>query len=311
MNEHQLISRFLAPFSRGSGVVLGPGDDAALVRPRRGQLLCVTTDALREGVHFGPLFRPKEIGYKALAVNLSDLAAMGATPRWFTVALEVVPGIAPARITAMAQGMASLAATHRCALVGGNVTRGEALCLTICALGEVPPARALRRDGLRPGDLIAVSGNLGSAALGLRLLGRGIRRGAEAQLMPQPRIALGRAALGLASAAIDVSDGLAQDLGHMVRLSGCGAELWADSLPMSPAVRRRDDRLALCLQGGEDYELCFGVPPARWERLRRRARDLRTRLTVIGEVKKGHELRLASTRGELARPLVARGFAHI
>jgi thiamine-monophosphate kinase len=326
LNEHDLIARFLRPFATGSSspaergrvgvyarvarVALGPGDDGALLRPSLGQLLCVTTDAVREGVHFGPLFRPHEIGHKALAVNLSDLAAMGARPRWFTVAIEVEAGVEPSRLDGIARGMARLAALHRCALVGGNVVRGDALALTLCAMGEVRPGRALRRDGLRPGDLIAVSGDLGSAALGLRLLKQGIRRGARAQLQPEPRVALGRAAGDLASAAIDVSDGLAQDLGHMLRQSGCGAELWADALPTSAAVRRRGNWLSLCLQGGEDYELCLGVPPSRWERLRRRATDLGTKLTVIGEAQRRGGLRLALSRGQRARPLVAKGFSH-
>jgi thiamine-monophosphate kinase len=292
-------------------VVLGPGDDAALLRPRSGWHLCVTTDALREGVHFGPLFRPQEIGHKALAVNLSDLAAMGASPRWFTVALEVRRGLPPSSLDGIARGMARLAAAHGCVLVGGNVIRGDALALTLCALGEVPAGLAIRRDGLQAGDLIAVSGQLGSAALGLRRLRAGSRRGAAHQLRPEPRVALGIAARGLASAAIDVSDGLARDLNRMLEASGCGAELWAESLPTTPQVRCSTDWTALCLQGGEDYELCLGVHPSRWERLRRRAERVGTRLTVIGEARQGRGLRLAEARGKRSRPLVIRGFDHI
>jgi len=292
--------------------VLGPGDDAALLRPTPGQQLCVTTDTLREGVHFGPLFRAAEIGHKALAVNLSDLAAMGARPRWFTVALEVAVGaLRPPLIDGIARGMARLAAAHRCALVGGNVTRGDRLALTLCAIGEVPPGRALRRDGLRPGDLIAVSGTLGDAALGLLRLRAGERRGAGAQLRPQPRVALGLAARGLASAAIDVSDGLARDLGHMLDASACGADIWGDALPASRAVRLRSDWLSLCLEGGEDYELCLGVKPSHRDRLQRLASALGAPLTVIGEARAGRGLRIAGGRGQRARRLVARGFDHI
>jgi thiamine-monophosphate kinase len=281
------------------------------LRPTPGWTLCVTTDSVREGVHFGPLFRPQEIGHKALAVNLSDLAAMGAQPRWFTVALEVARGFDPARLDGIARGMAKLAAAHRCVLVGGNVIRGEALALTLCALGEVPTGHALRRGGLRAGDLIAVSGRLGVAAFGLRQLQAGTRRGAVAQLWPEPRVALGIAARGLASAAIDISDGLARDLDRMLEASGCGAELWADALPTSSAVRRSGDRVSLCLEGGEDYELCLGVNRSHWEQLRGRAGRLGIPLTVVGEARRARGLRLAESRGQRSGPLTAKGFDHI
>jgi thiamine-monophosphate kinase len=272
--------------------------------------LCITTDALRDGVHFGPLFRPDEIGHKALAVNLSDLAAMGARPRWFTVALELASGFPTGRLSGIARGMSRLAAEHRCALVGGNVIRGDSLALTLCAIGEVPAEGALRRDGLHAGDLLAVSGRLGVAALGLRRLRNGSRSGAGAQLRPTPRVSLGMQARALASAAIDVSDGLARDLHRMLEASGCGATIWADGLPTAAEVRSRRDWLELCLRGGEDYELCFGVPPERWPQLRRRANTIGVDLTVIGEVRSGRGLFLAESRGSRARPLTARGFDH-
>ena len=236
---------------------------------------------------------------------------MGARPRWFTIALEVVRDLEPSTVDGIARGMARLAAAHGCVLVGGNVIRGDALALTLCALGEVPAGGALRRDRLRAGDLIAVSGQLGRAALGLRRLRNGSRHGAHAQLRPEPRVALGIAARDLASAAIDVSDGLVLDLSRMLEASGCGAELWADALPTSASVRRSGERLNLCLYGGEDYELCLGVSPSRWERLRRRAASLGTALTVIGEARRGRGLRLAKARGERSRALAAKGFDHI
>jgi thiamine-monophosphate kinase len=195
--------------------------------------------------------------------------------------------------------------------VGGNVIRGDGLALTLCALGEVPIGRALRRDGLRAGELIVVSGQLGMAALGLQRLQSGSRRDARAQLQPDPRVALGIAARGLASAAIDVSDGLARDLDRMLVASGCGAELWAAELPTTAAVRRSGDRLSLCLHGGEDYELCLGVKPSSWERLRHRAGRVGTALTVIGQARRGRGLRLAEARGQPARRLAAKGFDHI
>jgi thiamine-monophosphate kinase len=291
-------------------VVLDPGDDAAVVHAKPGRQLCITTDALRDGVHFGRLFRPEEIGHKALAVNLSDLAAMGAHPRWFTVALELPPRFSGVRLDGIARGMARLAAEHRCALIGGNVIRGDALALTLCAIGEVPAGGALRRDGLRAGDWIAVSGRLGVAAFGLKRLCAGSRLGAGAQLSPTPRVNLGVEARKLASAAIDVSDGLARDLHRMLEASGCGATIWGDKLPTTSEVRLRRDWLELCLRGGEDYELCLGVPPEHWSRLRRRADRIGVDLTVIGEARSGRGLFFGDSRGARARPLSGRGFDH-
>lgn len=311
--EFDLIERFVRHFQKaGGGLVLGPGDDGALLRPTPGRELCVTTDTVREGTHFGPRFRPAEIGHKALAVNLSDLAAMGAEPRWFLVALELPPAWIGPPLDRLAQGMARLAARYGCLLAGGNLCRAERLALTITAIGEVPPSLALRRGGLRPGDLLAVTGHLGSAALGLRRLRRGRGQGAaeRSQLRPEPRVAAGRAARGIARAAIDLSDGLAQDLGHICRASRCGAVIWATALPTIAAVARHRDRLALCLGGGEDYELLFGVPADRLLPLRRRLARVDTQLTVIGRATLGRALLLARREGGATEPLLARGWSH-
>ncbi len=197
-----------------------------------------------------------------------------------------------------------------CALVGGNITRGDRLALTITAIGEVPPKLALRRDSLLPGDVIAVTGELGSAALGLRLLKTGRRAGAEAQLRPIPRISAGEAALGLAHAAIDVSDGLAQDVSHLCERSGCGVELWADAIPMSPEVAGQPDALELSLNGGEDYELVFGLRPAKLARLQARLRALGVPLTVIGRAVRRRGVWIAPHEGKRARRLAPAGFAH-
>jgi thiamine-monophosphate kinase len=309
--EFELIERFIRPFQLHSkGLKLGPGDDAALVQPSKGLSLAVTVDTVREGVHFGPRFTAAEIGHKALAVNLSDLAAMGATPRWFLVALELPARFPSSRLDGLAKGMAALAGSEACVLAGGNVTKGDKLALTITAIGEVPPKLALRRDGLRPGDAIAVTGELGAAALGLRRLKSGARAGAEVQLRPIPRVSAGKAALGLAQAATDVSDGLAQDVSHLARSSSCGVELWADAIPMSPEVAAQPDALALCLSGGEDYELVFGVRASKLAELQSCLRQVGVPLTVIGRAVTRRGVWLAPHEGEPARRLDTAGFQH-
>ena len=310
--ECELIAAFTRalPLS-GEGVLLGPGDDAALLRPPRGQELVATVDAVVEGVHFDARFTPGDIGWKALAVNLSDLAAMGARPLWALVALAVPPGTPRTRLQGVARGLAACARRHRLAVVGGNVTRAVQLSLTVTVIGAVPPGRALRRDGARPGDLVLVSGTLGDAALGLR-------RGAPAALArrqrrPVPRLALGLALRGVASAAIDLSDGLAQDLGHLCLASGAGATLFAARLPRSRAGRSAAaalaDPLGPALRGGEDYELCVTVPPGRLGAAARAAVRAGVALTLVGEVTRRRGVRVIGPDG---RPIEAGpGFDHL
>jgi thiamine-monophosphate kinase len=311
--EFALIDRFVRHFPRsGLGLALGPGDDCALLRPASNRELCVTTDTVREGVHFDAQFTPAEIGHKALAVSLSDLAAMGAKPRWFVVALELPAHVAPAFVDGLARGMAALAGAHRCLLAGGNLCRGPGVAATVTALGEVPLGGAIRRDGLRPGDLLVATGTLGLAALGLRLLkgGRGGGEAERAQLMPRPRVAAGLTARGIATAGIDVSDGLAQDLNHLCRASGCGAKIWSGQLPVAQPVAAQRDWLSLCLEGGEDYELLLGVRPKDWGRLRRRLERSGTPATAIGEASSRPGVWLARGPGARAQRLSARGFSH-
>jgi thiamine-monophosphate kinase len=247
--------------------------------------LVATTDAVREGAHFTAAFSPQDIGHKALAVNLSDLAAMGAKPRWFLVALEIPSGLGEGRLEGVARGMAILARQHGCLLVGGNVIRGDRLGLTVTALGEVAERLALRRDALRPGDLVAVTGSLGAAALGLERLRAGRRQGTTSQRRPTPRVLAGQAALGIARAAIDLSDGLATDLGHLAQSSGVRIDLEAARLPIAPQAS-----LAMALTGGEDYELAFGVSPRRFGLLQRRLARLGLPLTVVGDARRGRGL---------------------
>ncbi|MHB8418460.1 MAG: thiamine-phosphate kinase [Myxococcales bacterium] len=313
--EFTLIERFVRHFPRrGRGLALGPGDDCAILQPSRGMELCVTTDAIVEGVHFDRRFSPEDIGHKALAVNLSDLAAMGAAPRWFLVALELPAGVPTSLLEGLARGMAPLARAHRCTLAGGNLSRARALAATVTALGEVPAGQALRRDGLRGGDVLAITGTLGSAALGRRRLRRrplAARSPLErAQLRPSPRVDAGLAARGIASCAIDVSDGLAQDLSRLCEASGCGAELWGSRLPARPEVRAERDWRELCLAGGEDYELLLGVRPGRWAALRRRIEASGSRVTEIGRAIGPPGLRLAAEPGGATRRLGGRGFSH-
>jgi thiamine-monophosphate kinase len=299
--EFELIDLFTRRMPvRGPGVVTGIGDDAAVLRAPRGELLVATVDAVMEGVHFGPGFTPADVGWKALAVNLSDVAAMGARPLWALVGLATPPGEDPARLAGVGRGLAACARAAGVTVVGGNVTSADRLSLTVTVLGSARAADILRRGGARPGDLLVVSGTLGDAALGLE-------PGAAASLVrrqrrPVARLALGRALGGLARAAIDVSDGLVQDLGHLCEASGVGAVVEVERLPLSraarAALRGRDDRWDLPLAGGEDYELLAAVPPGRLAAVRAAARRARTPLAVVGRFERGRGVRVVKGGGE-------------
>jgi thiamine-monophosphate kinase len=308
-SEFLVIDSFLRPFgkrrdaasSAAAGVIAGPGDDCAVLKRGAG-FLVATTDAIVERVHFDFRYAaPEDAGHKGLAVNLSDLAAAGAQPRWFLCALGVPRSSrdAPEIALRMARGMAPLARRHGVELAGGNVTSAEQWSITITALGESP--RPLSRKGGKPGDALVVCGRLGAAAQGLRDLQGGRRtKFARAQLRPQPLVDEGRAAAGIASAAIDVSDGLLADLDHLCRASRCGARVDVDALP---AAGGRE----LALTGGEDYALLFAVRPARVERLRA---AVRTRSAVIGSLTRGRRIELIE--GGRPRPLPARlGWDHL
>ena len=285
--EFDFIRRFLSHFPRAR-VPVGPGDDCAVLAPQRGAL-CVTTDAVVEDVHFTrAAFSPGDIGHKALAVNLSDLASMGCAPRWFVCALAL-PRDFPAReLSGLARGMAALAREHRIALVGGNFTSARELSITITAAGELsrPP---LTRAGARPGDVLYVSGTLGDARLGLEQLRAGVKRGAAVrrQRRPEPRVALGRLAARFASAAMDVSDGLAQDLGHLCAASRVRATVELERLPMTAAVRKALGPQG-ALAGGEDYELLLSVPPGRGQAFERACARAGLPVTRIGHFSEGN-----------------------
>jgi thiamine-monophosphate kinase len=299
--EFELIDLFTRALPlAGRGVVLGPGDDAAVLRPAPGEDLVATVDAVVEGVHFDRRSTPAEVGWKALAVNLSDLAAMGARPVAALVALALPPGTPVERIRGVARGLGACARAFSTPVVGGNVTRADVLSLTVTVLGAVPEGRALLREGARAGDLVAVTGTLGDAALGLA---RGAATAlARRQRRPTPRVRAGLALAGLVRAGIDVSDGLVQDLGHLCRASRVGALIGVVDLPLSAAYRRAASRLAepyaAALAGGEDYELVVAVPPANLAAAKAAAVAAGVRLTAVGRFVRGRGVRVVGVHGE-------------
>lgn len=294
LDEFALIDRYFgqaAIAQDGEGVLLGIGDDAAILRPPPGEDLVVSIDTLLDGVHFPRDFPAQAIGHRALAVNLSDLAAMGARPLWFTLALSL-PSIDEDWLAGFAAGLSAIASRYGIALVGGDTTRGP-LAITVQVHGAIEPGAALRRDGAREGDDVWVSGEPGVAALGLARWLDGERRSPAVPLRftaPEPRIGLGRALRGVASAAIDVSDGLLADAGHIGERSACLLELDADALPRGSALRELGDparALALCLAGGDDYELCFTAGPVAREQIAAIALAAGVACTRIGRVRAG------------------------
>ena len=276
------------------------GDDCALLRPDAGLDLAVTTDMLIEGRHFLPGAVPQDLGHKALAVNLSDLAAMGATPRWATLALAL-PAAEERWLSAFAQGFFALAERHGVELIGGDTTRGQQLAISITAMGEVPAGLALYRAGACPGDDVWVSGELGGAALAL--VHPGIRAAAQRLHRPEPRVELGERLRGLATAAIDVSDGLAGDLQHLLDRSGVSAVVHYADVPRCAAFRDLDNadlEKDCVLSGGDDYELLFTAAAGRRDELERLSRELGVALTRIGNIHPGEaKLTIRDAQGHL------------
>lgn len=310
--EFQLIERFTRTFPAGTGVEVGIGDDAAVLRPPPGSDLVATVDAVVEGVHFGRAFSPEEVGWKSLAVNLSDLAAMGARPLWALVALATPPDADLGWLERVGRGISRCARRHGTSVVGGNVTAAGQTSLTVTVVGVVRRGRALLRSGARVGDLLVVSGTLGDAALGLSPGAAPALR--ARQRRPVPRLALGQGSAGVARASIDISDGLLQDLGHLCEASGTGARVELDRLPLSRAYRAatkgRADPLEEALSGGEDYELLLAVPPARLRALQEVAHRARTPVAVIGAMEAKAGIRVVKGGGALHRPRRA-GFDHL
>jgi thiamine-monophosphate kinase len=308
LGEFDLINRFFAP-ARARRALLGIGDDCALLPAGQpGRVCAITTDMLVSGRHFLPGVAPDSLGHKALAVNLSDLAAIGATPQAFTLALAL-PEVDEAWLADFSRGLLALAEASECELVGGDTTRGP-LNISITALGSVPPDRALRRDRARAGDEIWVSGELGAAAYAVReaAAGRALAPLHPAQRRldwPEPRLALGEALLGLAHAAIDLSDGLVGDLGHVLSRSGLAARVDWQRVPVAEclAAEEEGERQRLALAGGDDYELLFTAPVEQRPAIERLADRLGLALTRIGEL---HPGRGASIVDRAGRPLAIR-----
>lgn len=287
LGEFDLIARwFTRPARRAA---LGVGDDCALLNITPGMQLATSSDMLVEGRHFLSTVAPERLGHKALAVNLSDLAACGAQPLAFTLALAL-PRVDPSFLDGFSRGLLALADEHGCELVGGDTTQGPLnLCITV--FGEVPPGQALLRSGARDGDEIWVSGTLGDARLALEvfrgsiaLAGDAFEHVRTAMERPTPRVALGSALRGIATSAIDVSDGLLGDLAHILKRSNAGATLQVDALPRSAVLAAQP--LALqrncTLAGGDDYELVFTAPPSQAAAVRAAAQSAGVAVTRIG-----------------------------
>ena len=315
-SEFELIARHFTQPVRHT--VLGVGDDGAIVRPAPGMDLVVTTDMLVAGTHFLPDAEPEALGWKSLAVNLSDLAAMGAQPRWAVVAASL-PAADEAWIAAFAHGFFACAEAFEVDVIGGDTTRGP-LNLAPTVFGEVPQGQALTRAGAQPGDDLWVSGTPGLAALGLnQRLGKvSLPDTARAQCLaaldrPQPRVALGLALRGLASAAIDISDGLLADIGHILERAGLAADLEFARLPRAALEACDDATLAqrCLLAGGDDYELAFSAPPARRGTIEALPARLGLPLARIGSLRAGPagELILRDAAGQ-PMPVSRRGFDH-
>ncbi len=304
--EHQAVHR--------GDVVLGIGDDAAVVRPEDGRELVVTTDVLVNGVHFPESTEPAAVGYKSLAVSLSDVAAMGATPLWATLCLTM-PDANEVWIKEFGTGFFELAAEHGVQLIGGDTASGP-LSIAVQVTGAVGDAGYLSRDGAGEDDLIYVSGTLGDAALGLQVVSGALSVSesdgsyfVDRLNRPSPRVALGRAVLSCASAAIDISDGLVADLGHICRRSGVGAVVDVSRVPLSDGYRRCLPRVGWqpATGFGDDYELCFTVPPDRAPTVERVGTELGLSVTCIGHITR-HDLKW--TYGEQPFPIHEQGYQH-
>jgi len=320
-SESRLIERVVRklPSQIAGGLRIGIGDDAAVLRPRAGADWVLTTDAFLENVHFLLRVHPPEaVGYKALARATSDLAAMGARPRFFLLSLALPPSCTGKWFDRFLDGMARAARSFGLVLAGGDTTRNPLAAINLTVIGEVVPGQAVLRSGARPGDSICVSGTLGEAELGLRLLQRGghkfpagskwsphprknLKSLLQKHLYPEPRLALGEwlAKNGTATAMIDTSDGFSTDLAHLCEASGVGARVWAARIPKVTVPNDLQelnlDPLRLALDGGEDYELLFTVPKRLARRLPRAVRGVP--VTIIGEITRGRRVLLIDDAG--------------
>ncbi|MBK8741092.1 MAG: thiamine-phosphate kinase [Betaproteobacteria bacterium] len=320
MDEFELIRRYFTRPARRA--VLGVGDDCALIAPRPGYELALSTDMLVAGRHFLRDAEPEALGHKTLAVNLSDCAAVGAEPRYALLA-GALPDANPDWLEAFSRGLFALADRYEVELIGGDTTRGPlTLCVTI--IGEVPAGQALLRSGARPGDTVWVSGMLGTAAAGLAVLRGGLdlpeaerRQALDALQRPDPRVELGVALRGIAASAIDVSDGLVGDLGHILERSAAGAEIELARLPCAAWLRARLEPAAsrhfalhCLLAGGDDYELCFTAPPSQAARVLAAGSEAGVAVTPIGHIVEGAALAVLDEHGHALDLSSLRAFDH-
>jgi thiamine-monophosphate kinase len=319
-------ARRRAGAGREPAIVVGPGDDAAVVRPPRGARLLLTTDLIAEGVHFRRAWAgPADLGWKLAAVNISDIAAMGGRPLWALLSLSLPPALDRSFAVGVGRGLRAAARSFGFALVGGDTCASAAgIFLSLTLAGAAGP-RLLTRDGAEPGDRLFVTGHLGASALGLDALERHgraplpapLRRCARRHLHPEPRLAFGAALArtGLARAALDVSDGISRDLGRLCAASRVGAEVQEDTLPLLPSTSRAArllgrDPVAAALHGGEEYELLFTARPRDERRVMALGRSLGLRVTAIGRLlPRGAGLSAIGADGQ-PRPLVPRGWEH-
>lgn len=305
MDEFQLIERYFAHSGAGNGVIVGVGDDGAVLEPTPGTHQVQVIDTLIEGVHYPEGMHPADVGYRSVAVNLSDLAAMAARPRWMTLALTLRDA-SDDWLAAFAEGLYAAAAEYDVALVGGDTTQGPATVISVHLSGEVEPDKALRRDSARPGDTIYVTGTLGDAAAGLDGLqhGRSDKELHSRFARPSARVRYGQQLAGFASAAIDLSDGFAADLQKLLHASGVGADIDLAALPISEVLGAQysaDRQRHFALYGGDDYELCFtaaSAPPDPGV----------MRVTAVGRISETPGLR-ATLDGEIV-PLDTSGYRH-
>jgi len=310
LSEFSLIKKYFENSTvERDDVLVGIGDDCAIVQSKTHQQIAISVDTLVEGIHFLPNTDPESLGHKSLAVSLSDLAAMGATPAWFTLALTL-PEVNADWLAGFAKGLANLATAHNIALIGGDTTRGP-LSITIQVHGHVDAEQALRRDGAKVGDSIYVSGTLGDAGAGLKLKQSQLKNksGTATDLIflqqrldkPTPRVALGQSLLYVAHAAIDISDGLVADIKHILEKSNVGAQINLDALPVSTELTQavgREEAEKLALYSGDDYELCFTVSPEKDSELVNKIKDTYSKVGTITDdnnivfIKSGQEIEL-------------------
>lgn len=298
LSEFDIINRFFTSkkSTQGESIILGPGDDCAIIKPKANQEICISTDTLISGVHFPEKAPPDVVAHRSLAANLSDLAAMGAEPLGFTLALTLAE-VDESWLEKFSTYLESMAQTHHCPLIGGNLSRGS-LSLTLQVIGVVPDGKALKRSGAKTGDDLYVSGCLGDAACGLKMLKdeadiAGYLK--DRYCYPQPRLKLGFGLRDFASSAIDISDGLISDAEHICQQSCKGVSILLSSIPLSPELVKEvgeETASILALTGGDDYELCFTAP-----RKHRQNLESKFDVTIIGEVIEGERVILTDDSG--------------